>query len=176
MVFRPLTGYTMAKGSYSRIFVGIVFRPLTGYTVTPFIMRAPAVLDSLPSPYGVYRASETKSVPTARDSLPSPYGVYRQNYECFEWIKADSLPSPYGVYPVPEHIIVEYFGDSLPSPYGVYLFPRSFTTPPSAIVFRPLTGYTSKNIQKVTAKHPANQTFSTSIILLYHTPLQKGIP
>ena len=132
MVFRPLTGYTMAKGSYSRIFVGIVFRPLTGYTIrgsTKKSLWARIVFRPLTG-YTILTA--LNNINSSVDSLPSPYGVYRSSAVCMNcalWI-----------------------------------------------VFRPLTGYTSKNIQKVTAKHPANQTFSTSIILLYHTPLQKGIP
>ena len=80
MVFRPLTGYTMAKGSYSRIFVGIVFRPLTGYTVRGEHHANSQQEDSLPSPYGVYQLLPLTSAGIVLDSLPSPYGVYQQKH------------------------------------------------------------------------------------------------
>ena len=80
MVFRPLTGYTMAKGSYSRIFVGIVFRPLTGYTTNFDPVSLFDLPDSLPSPYGVYLVTGELLRRQAEDSLPSPYGVYQQKH------------------------------------------------------------------------------------------------
>ena len=98
MVFRPLTGYTMAKGSYSRIFVGIVFRPLTGYTTNFDPVSLFDLPDSLPSPYGVYLVTGELLRRQAEDSLPSPYGVYRSSASSALTTVSDSLPSPYGVY------------------------------------------------------------------------------
>ena len=77
MVFRPLTGYTMAKGSYSRIFVGIVFRPLTGYTSCWVLAWCSAGWDSLPSPYGVYQQKHPKS---NRKTPSQPDVFYKYNF------------------------------------------------------------------------------------------------
>ena len=157
----------------------IIFRPLTGYTLMKnlsFVLCS-AVLNYLPSPYGVYCRMHGTLDRYLRNYLPSPYGVHcaECQEQCISFCGL-TLPSPYGVYHNRGRKEVCELTAPLPSPYGVYLECGWQPQAEMRLLFRPLTGCTCKNIQKAAAKHPVNQPFSTGTFLLYHNLNQKGIP